>query len=58
MPWRLTLTRRAERDLAAIERPIREHLLQVLESAADDPGSVSLAKLAGRKGEWRILTLR
>ena len=54
MPWRLTLTRCAERDLATLSRSQCQAVIETLERAATDPGSVDLAKLRGRPDEWRI----
>ncbi|MGE3911289.1 MAG: type II toxin-antitoxin system RelE/ParE family toxin, partial [Chloroflexota bacterium] len=54
MPWSLNFARRAERDLADLPERLRDEILAVARQAAVDPSSVSLAKLKGRPGEWRI----
>ena len=54
MAWTIVYSRRAERDLEEIGEVQRTWLLRLVREAATDPGSVSLAKLKGRPGEWRI----
>ena len=56
MAWTLVFSRRAERDLEDIDDATRNWILERVRSAARDPASVSLAKLKGRPGEWRIRT--
>lgn len=54
MAWTIVYSRRAERDLEEIGEVQRTWLLRLVRAAATDSGSVSLAKLKGRPGEWRI----
>jgi mRNA-degrading endonuclease RelE of RelBE toxin-antitoxin system len=56
MAWTVHYSRRAERDLENLADVLRSHILFVIRLAADDPGRISLAKLKGRPGEWRIRT--
>jgi mRNA-degrading endonuclease RelE of RelBE toxin-antitoxin system len=54
MPWRLVQAKRAERDLAGLPLETRTSILRALERLIVNPSSVDLAKLAGRRNEWRL----
>ena len=56
MAWTIVYSRRAECDLENLVDDVRDHILMVFAEAADHPARVSLAKLKGRPGEWRIRT--
>ena len=60
--WRLRYSRRAEKDVARLDPPVRRRVLNALGQFAEDPGSVgSLRKLSGRSesrlrvGDWRVI---
>ena len=60
MPWRLEVSRRARRDLAALDTETRRAVGQALTRLSDDPSGADLKKLAGRQwrlrvGQWRVL---
>ena len=47
--WTLRYSRRAEKDIARLDPPIRRRILNALDQLAEDPSSVSgLRKLSGR----------
>ena len=54
MPWRLALTRRAERDLADLPPLERAAVERALSRLLSDPSGSDLRKLAGRDDEWRL----
>jgi mRNA-degrading endonuclease RelE of RelBE toxin-antitoxin system len=54
MPWKLTITRRATKDLDGLPRRDREAMELAIGRLAEDPGTVDFAKLAGRQNEWRL----
>jgi mRNA interferase RelE/StbE len=54
VPWRLVFTRRAERDLAALDQALRNAIRVALVRMADDPGAADITKLGGRENEWRL----
>lgn len=54
MPWKLVMTKPAKRDLAGADERVRRAVRETLERLVDDPGSVDLLKLGGRKNEWRV----
>ena len=54
MPWRLFLTRRAEKDLGDVPPQDRESLRRALSRLTTDPAGSDLRKLAGREDEWRL----
>lgn len=64
-PWRIELTRAAQRDLRRLDPPIRQRVNDALLELAKDPlASAALRKLIGsqqsrlRVGDWRVrLTL-
>lgn len=64
-PWRIELTRAAQRDLRRLDPPIRQRINDALVALAQDPlASAALRKLTGnqqsrlRVGDWRVrLTL-
>ena len=64
-PWRIELTRAAQRDLRRLDPPIRQRVNDALNELARDPlASPALRKLTGsqqsrlRVGDWRVrLTL-
>jgi len=60
--WTLRYSRRAEKDIARLDPPIRRRILNALDQLAEDPSSVSgLRKLSGRSesrlrvGDWRAI---
>jgi mRNA interferase RelE/StbE len=61
MPWRVEISKRAHRDLAALNAEQREAVVAALRRMADDPSTVDLKKLQGgrgwrvRVGEWRVI---
>ena len=61
-PWRVELTRSAQRDLRRLDPPVRERVRIALVGLAEDPyGSAGLRRLTGRPetrlrvGDWRVL---
>ena len=61
-PWRVELTRSAQRDLRRLDPPVRERVRIALAGLAEDPhGSAGLRRLTGRPetrlrvGDWRVL---
>jgi mRNA interferase RelE/StbE len=63
-PWRVELTRTAQRDLRRLDPPIRQRVDNALRSLAQDPHQAGqLRKLTGapewrlRVGDWRALVL-
>ena len=61
-PWRVELTRTAQRDLRRLDPPVRERVSSALAGLAQDPhGSTALRRLSGRPetrlrvGDWRVL---
>ncbi len=54
MPWRLLLTRRAERDLADLPPQDGASIERALARLLSDPAGSDLRKLAGRENEWRL----
>jgi mRNA interferase RelE/StbE len=60
--WTLRYSRRAEKDIARLDPPIRRRVLIALGDLAEDPASASgLRKLSGRSesrlrvGDWRVI---
>jgi len=60
--WTLRYSRRAERDIARLDPPIRRRILKALGQLAEDPASVGgLRRLSGRSesrlrvGDWRVI---
>ncbi len=60
--WTLRYSKRAEKDIARLDPPIRRRILNALGRLAEDPGSASgLRKLSGRSesrlrvGDWRAV---
>jgi mRNA interferase RelE/StbE len=63
-PWRVELTRTAQRDLRRLDPPVRQRVHDALRALAQDPHRAGqLRKLTGapewrlRIGEWRALVL-
>jgi mRNA interferase RelE/StbE len=63
-PWRVELTRTAQRDLRRLDPPIRTRVHDALRTLAEDPHRAGqLRKLTGapesrlRIGDWRALVL-
>ena len=63
-PWRLELTRTAQRDLRRLDQPVRNRVKQALRALAQDPHHAGqLRKLSGapewrlRIGDWRAFVL-
>lgn len=63
-PWRVELTRTAQRDLRRLDPPIRTRVQEALRTLAEDPQRAGqLRKLTGapewrlRIGNWRALVL-
>ena len=54
MPWRLIVTRPAEKDLADLPGPDKLAVLAALERLVNNPGTADLRKLTGRPNEWRL----
>ena len=54
MPWRLRITPRAEKDLAAVPRRDREAIRRAILRAPDEFGAMDVTKLAGRGNRWRL----
>jgi mRNA interferase RelE/StbE len=60
MPWRVEVSRRARRDLAAMDAQARRSVGLALERLANGPSSSDLKKLSGsrwrlRVGQWRAI---
>jgi mRNA interferase RelE/StbE len=60
--WNIQLTRRAEKDLARLDPPIKRRILEALVELGHDPRSATgVRKLAGRPesrlrvGDWRVI---
>jgi mRNA-degrading endonuclease RelE of RelBE toxin-antitoxin system len=53
MPWKLSITRPAQRQLRALSDRDRQAVGRELARLEADPGRVDLTKLAGRD-EWRM----
>lgn len=60
--WDVQLTRRAEKDLARLDPPIKHRILEALAQLAHDPrASHGVRKLTGRPesrlrvGDWRVI---
>lgn len=60
--WSLRYSRRAEKDIGRLDRPVRQRVLAALGDLAADPeGSSGIRKLSGRPGsrlrvgDWRVL---
>ena len=60
--WTLVYSRRAEKDVARLDPPVRRRVLNALGQFAGHPGSVSgLRRLSGRPesrlrvGDWRVI---
>lgn len=60
--WTLRYSRRAEKDIARLDPPIRRRVLTALGDLSQDPVSASgLRKLSGRSesrlrvGDWRVI---
>jgi mRNA interferase RelE/StbE len=63
-PWRVELTRTAQRDLRRLDPQIRRRVNDALDALAEDPrASTSLRRLTGRPetrlrvGDWRVLLI-
>ncbi|MGH2879005.1 MAG: type II toxin-antitoxin system RelE family toxin [Solirubrobacteraceae bacterium] len=63
-PWRVELTRTAQRDLRRLDPPVRKRVEGALRALAEDPlRAGALRKLTGapewrlRIGDWRALVL-
>lgn len=63
-PWRVELTRTAQRDLRRLDPQIRRRVNDTLVALAEDPrASTSLRRLTGRPetrlrvGDWRVLLI-
>jgi len=54
MPWRLERTRPAIRDMEHMPEDDRLRVEFTFARLLQDPGQVSLAKLGGRRDEWRV----
>ena len=53
MSYRILILRRAQSELAGLDRSIRQRVEQAIRALADNPRPPSCAKLTGRDG-WRI----
>jgi mRNA interferase RelE/StbE len=63
-PWRIEITRTAQRDLRRLDPPVRQRVAAALQALAVDPHRAGqLRKLTGapesrlRVGDWRALVL-
>jgi mRNA interferase RelE/StbE len=54
MPWRVDISRRAERDLDRLPIEDRNAVIGALRRMADDLSSVDLRKLGGSANRWRL----
>ena len=54
MPRWLSLTGRAERDLAGLPERDRAAVKRALDQLVIDPTGADFKKLGGRSGEWRL----
>jgi mRNA interferase RelE/StbE len=60
MPWKLNVSRRARRDLAALDATTRQAIGRALNRLIADPSWPDLKKLSDgtwrmRVGEWRVI---
>jgi mRNA interferase RelE/StbE len=59
--WSLRYTGRADKDVARLDKPMRQRVLSSLEELSLEPDAGQLRKLTGRPGsrlrvgEWRVL---
>lgn len=60
--WEVQLTRRAEKDIARLDPPVKSRILQALVRLGRDPqNATGVRKLAGRPesrlrvGDWRVI---
>jgi mRNA interferase RelE/StbE len=60
-PWRVQYARRAEKDIARLDPPVRKRVLTAAGQLAANPHGLHLRKLSGREGwrlragDWRVL---
>ena len=54
MPWRVDISRRAQRDLDRLPIEDRNAVIGSLRRLAEDPSTVDLRKLAGTPNTWRM----
>jgi mRNA interferase RelE/StbE len=54
MPWRLSIDRRAIKDLEKLPAGERRAVEQAISALAPDPASSRLHKLAGSRNAWRL----
>jgi mRNA interferase RelE/StbE len=59
--WTISYEKRAEKDVARLDPPVRKRVLAALGGVAEDPNTESLRKLTGRTqsrlrvGDWRVI---
>ena len=53
MRYELLIKRKAQKQLASIPQPNRDHIIKAVRSLADDPRPAGVRKLTGREA-WRI----
>jgi mRNA interferase RelE/StbE len=54
MPWKLQVSRAAQRDLTELQGSDRRRLIDAPDRLLADPSSVDLTKLAGHQNLWRL----
>ncbi|HEY7063521.1 MAG TPA: type II toxin-antitoxin system RelE/ParE family toxin [Chloroflexota bacterium] len=54
MPWKVAITRQAQKDLDGLPVRDRSMVEAVIQRLADDPGAVHWKKLGGYRNRWRV----
>ncbi len=53
-PWRVELTRSAQRDLRRLDAPVRARVIAALDGLRTQPPAGDVRRLTGRQNEWRL----
>jgi mRNA interferase RelE/StbE len=54
MTYRIEIQRDAKKELAALDKPVRERVLRAIRALADDPRPAGCKKLVGLERAWRV----
>lgn len=54
IPWRLSVTRPAEKDMEALPARDLDAVARALDRLAEDPFSADIKKLQGERNLWRL----